>query len=159
MRPQGGFTLVELLVTVTVAAILLGYGVPGFRDLIRNSRASAAANEIVTALQYARSEAVRRGAAVDVCRSNAAGNACENGTNWRTGWRVMQGVTLLRAGPAAGDATTVTGPATNVQFRASGVPVAAAAFSVVPDGCHDDGQRSITVALTGRIAVARTGCP
>ncbi|TNF61933.1 MAG: prepilin-type N-terminal cleavage/methylation domain-containing protein, partial [Burkholderiales bacterium] len=70
MRLQSGFTLIELMVTITVLAVLLGVGVPSFQATIQGNRITTAANDLVAALQYARSEAVRRGVNVTVCSSN-----------------------------------------------------------------------------------------
>lgn len=66
---NAGFTLLEVLVAVTVLALLLGIGVPGFRDFVRNSRMTAAANDIVTDFSIARSEAVKRRVPVTLCKS------------------------------------------------------------------------------------------
>jgi type IV fimbrial biogenesis protein FimT len=65
-----GFTLLELMVTVSVLAILLGIGVPTFADIIRNNRLTSAANDLLHATQLARSEALKRQAAVVVCATN-----------------------------------------------------------------------------------------
>ena len=56
-----GFTLLELMVTITVAAMVLGLGVPSFVDLIRNNRAATNVNELLTAFSIARSESIKRG--------------------------------------------------------------------------------------------------
>lgn len=69
-RHSTGFTLLELMTTVTVAAILLGIGVPAFSDIIRNNRLTAAANDLLHSTQLARSEAVKRQAAVVICASD-----------------------------------------------------------------------------------------
>ena len=82
-----GFTLLELMITVTVAAILLGIGVPAFSDIIRNNRLTAAANDLLHSTQRARSEAVKRRAPVVVCASadaTAMPAGCNDGefTQW-----------------------------------------------------------------------------
>lgn len=82
-----GFTLLELMITVTVAAILLGIGVPTFADIIRNNRLTTAANDLLHSTQRARSEAVKRQAQVVVCASadaSAMPPACNDGafTQW-----------------------------------------------------------------------------
>ena len=64
-----GFTLLELMVTITVAAMVLTLGVPSFVDLVRNNRAATNVNELLTAFSIARSESIKRGANVSVCRS------------------------------------------------------------------------------------------
>ena len=67
---QSGFTLVELMFTITVLAVLLGIGVPNFRDFIRNSRLTSAANDLLADLNLARSEAVKRRVPVTLCKSD-----------------------------------------------------------------------------------------
>ena len=91
MPVQRGFTLIELLVTITVLGILLGVGVPALRDLTANNRMVALTNEIVSGLQYARSEAITRNADVWICAvadAEVAAPAC-SGTDWSTGWKVF----------------------------------------------------------------------
>jgi len=66
---NAGFTILELMVAITVLALLLGVGVPGFRDFVRNSRMTAATNDIVTDFSIARSEAVKRRVPVTLCKS------------------------------------------------------------------------------------------
>lgn len=61
---MAGFTLIELMVTIAVAAILLAVAVPSFRHLIISNRLTTAANEVVTALTVARSESIKRNANV-----------------------------------------------------------------------------------------------
>lgn len=73
-RRRGGFTLVELMVTVAVAAILITIAVPSFSNAIASNRLNSAANEIVGALNTARMEAIQRNAGVQFCSNNAASN-------------------------------------------------------------------------------------
>ncbi len=62
--------MIELMVTVAVLAIIAAIAVPAMQGLIAANRLSAASTELVTALQLARSEAIRRNAAVTVCGSD-----------------------------------------------------------------------------------------
>jgi type IV fimbrial biogenesis protein FimT len=68
-RRSRGFTMMELLVTLAVAGVLLGLGVPAFRDFMRNGRLTGAANELLITMVSARNEAVRRQLVVSVCPS------------------------------------------------------------------------------------------
>lgn len=68
-----GFTLVELMITVAVAAVLVMIAVPSFNNIINANRLSTAANGIVGALNVARMEAIKRNAGTQFC-SNLAGN-------------------------------------------------------------------------------------
>ena len=62
-----GFTLVELMVTIAILAILATIGLPSFQRLIADYRVSAQANSVQGLLQFARSEAVKRRESVSVC--------------------------------------------------------------------------------------------
>lgn len=85
MRSEvAGFTLVELMITIAVAAILIALATPSFSNLIARNQLTGQSNALVGALQVARAEAVRRNARVIVCRGNAAMTACENGGAWAT---------------------------------------------------------------------------
>jgi len=86
-RYNQGFTLVEMIIAVAIAAIVLGMGVPGFQQLIRANRTVTEVNRLVTALSLARSEAVKRNATVAMCR--ASGSNCSNAVNWENGWVVF----------------------------------------------------------------------
>lgn len=87
-----GVTLVELLVVLAVASILLAIAVPGYAYLAGTSRLAAVTNDFVTALHLARSEAIKRGMRVTVCKTRnpqAAAPACDAGAAWEQGWLVF----------------------------------------------------------------------
>ena len=62
---SSGFTLVELMITLAIAGILVAVGIPSFNSTISSNRLTSYANELVTALNLARSEAVKRGMSSD----------------------------------------------------------------------------------------------
>ena len=68
-RPQAGFTLLELMVVLAIAGILMAVGIPAMRDFIRNGRITSAANDVMAALHFARSEAIKRRLDVTLCTS------------------------------------------------------------------------------------------
>ena len=93
-----GFTLMELLVTISIVGILAALAIPSFQSTIQNNRLTTSANSLVTALNLARSEAVKRGQMVVVRRT---------GANWENGWQVF--VDIDRDTPATDENTLQEG--------------------------------------------------
>ena len=90
-RPKvRGLTLIELLVTITIAGILTAMAAPSFSDFLIRNRSAAMANELTSTVMRARNEAVTRNACVVVCRSAEPGAAtptCDaSSANWQPGW-------------------------------------------------------------------------
>ncbi len=85
---ENGFTLVEVLITLAVVVIVLAVAVPGFGLLIAETRMTTTTNGIVTQLNLARSEAVKRGTPVTMC-SSADGATCSGDLDWGSGWIVF----------------------------------------------------------------------
>lgn len=157
---QQGFTLLELMFTIAVAAIILSVGVPGFMNFIQNNRAVTHTNDLVTALNLGRSEATRRGAPVLVC-SSEDGASCSGATDWSTGWIVrVPGGDVLRAWPErSGGAGVLTATASQLSFQPRGSVAAGADLTVSLPDCTGDQRRIVSVNGAGRISVARAACP
>ncbi len=68
-RAQPGFTLLELMVVLAIAGVLIAVGIPAMGDFIRNGRITAAANDVMAALHFTRSEAIKRRLPVTLCTS------------------------------------------------------------------------------------------
>ena len=116
-----GFTLIELMVTLTVALILIAAAVPGFMGTVKNNRLTTETNRLVSDVQLARGEAMRRGARVVLCTSvdpSAAAPTCGgNERTWSTGWLIFTDVgldgifngadVLLRASQTSGGDVTI----------------------------------------------------
>jgi type IV fimbrial biogenesis protein FimT len=86
---QSGFTLIELMFVIMLAAILLGVGIPSFRDFIRNSRMTTAANDLIADYNLARSEAVKRRVTITLCKSDDGATCDEDPNTAFTGWLVF----------------------------------------------------------------------
>lgn len=181
-RRLSGFTLVELVVALAVAAVLLGVGVPSFTSAIQNSRIGTQYNQVTRAFFLARSEAVKSGEFVVVCaRSAPESEQCGDETDWANGWLVFVDVDSNVAAPAkveAGDTIIATEPAVSgdntVQAFASlasgAAPEAVAHVRYRPRGDTDwqggsvvvcdaergeEHSRAINVKLTGSIQPGR----
>lgn len=83
-----GFTVVELLVVLAVAAILLGTAVPSLLAVSRSVKLSSATNSLFSSLVLARSEAAKRHARVALCKS-ADGSVCAKSGGWEQGWIIF----------------------------------------------------------------------
>jgi type IV fimbrial biogenesis protein FimT len=92
-RLSAGFTLVELMVTLSLLAIILGFAVPGMQSLITSYRVSTLVNEFSSGLSHTRGEAVNRNMCVSMCISGnttAANPTCSTTLNdWRFGWIIF----------------------------------------------------------------------
>ena len=98
--PLDGFTLVELLVTIGIASVLLAIAVPSFNQLIVTNRLTAQANELVAAMNLARSEAIKRNTSVAFCRvPSASATSCSASPgSWRSWIITAGGANVVRRG-------------------------------------------------------------
>jgi type IV fimbrial biogenesis protein FimT len=103
IKAQAGLTMIELLVTVTIAAILMGIGVPSYRYVTYSNRVSTEINSLLGDLQYARSEAVKEGQMVTLCPANSTLDACAGGTSWNGGWIIFSDINSNQTVAAAGN--------------------------------------------------------
>ncbi len=176
-----GVTLIELMVAMVIMAILLAVGVPSFRSLLAGNRLSSSSNELVSALALARSEAVRRGARITVCKS-ADGATCTTAGGWQGGWLVFTDSTRAPANATvdAGEAIIARGQAVPAPVVILGGVTAQNYISFAADGttrsmagalqggliriCYPSGAlsnarraRDIEVLSTGRLATTNPG--
>jgi len=87
-RAARGFTLLELMLTVTVAGILVAVGLPSYRYITNSNRIAGEVNGLLGDIQFARGEAIKDGLPVTICTS-ANGISCAASTAWATGWIVF----------------------------------------------------------------------
>lgn len=176
MKQQQGFTLLELMITVAIIAIVAAIAAPSFNTQISNNRAAALGEELTGALNFARSEAVRRGSRVSLCAS-ADGATC--GDTWTDGWIVVADSAtsdmadtvvvdeVLRSWEAPSANATVSvqqesGGATGfVRFSRLGILGRADKITVETSisGCAGNAARTITVGVAGLLNAAHADCP
>jgi type IV fimbrial biogenesis protein FimT len=172
---QQGLTLVELLVTLAIGAILLGIGVPSYGYFVNHSRMVGLTNEIVGALNLARSEAIKRGVRVSLCTTTdfeSADPYCESGTGWENGWIVFvdRGVVGVRDADdqilwkKQGSTPNITVKTANFTDYASYLPSGVSqGASYLATGhfyvCLPDAGRQIIINRVGRIRLENNVCP
>ena len=153
---QQGFTLIELMVTISVLAILLMIAVPSFNDATLGSKLSAYANNLVASAHLARSEAIKRNTAVTLCVSSN-GASCASG-GWEQGWIALStDGTIIQRQQALPAGLKITGGANSLAFQPSGVGATTATFTVCRATPTVGGQeRVVSISATGRPGVEKT---
>jgi type IV fimbrial biogenesis protein FimT len=164
---QRGVTLVELMATTAISAVILGAAAPSFVDSVRANKARSTTQQLTGLLNDARSEAMKRNIPVLVCPSTT-GTSCMS--SWLAqAWRLRTIIVCYDAdGDGACDASTteapnpirtrapadstvtVTGPLAAVRFNGMGATASAISFSVSA-GNGSDQASSISVATTGAV--------
>ena len=163
-----GFTIIELMFTILVLAVLLSLAIPSFTETINNNRITAQNNDFVTSLNFARSEALRQVRSVTVCASANSTN-CSGATNWSTGWIAFSDLNsdgalngadpLLQAWPATGNGMTLNSTTRSfVRYGSNGVASGTETFRLTKSGCSGDKAREVTISTTGRVNTRKIAC-
>lgn len=170
MDKAKGFTLVEFLVTMAIAALLMFVAVPGFYGVIQNNKIVTMTNKASATFNFARSEAIRLGANVSVCpAASAALNSCGSSSNWANGWIVFTDADgnnaidsandILKVNEALPVGTSVTASGNRVTYDSSGfLSSSAFTMNVVASSCYGKNGRVISISSSGRIAITYTNC-
>lgn len=181
---HSGLTLIELIITLTVVGILAAIAVPGMRGIVLDHRLSAQANEFLADLGFARSEAIRRGTRITICKTSnptAASPACDTSTGnpWTTG-RVIYidgntvgtidgGDVILRIKDALDGASSsgnrmlgdsIAGDPVRITYMSTGLTDATTAGETQFRLCDNRGNtygRAIVLSNTGRARIAPRG--
>jgi type IV fimbrial biogenesis protein FimT len=173
MKRSGGFTIIEMLVTMAVLAIIAAFAAPSYNNLMRSIRIDGDLSSIRSTLTYARSEAVNAQDFVGVCSSNNA-TACTGEDDWSVGWIVFVDVNddqnyiaaddaLLRVweGPLSPNATLLETNARSMVIYDEDGMVSGDVISLEMrvEACGVGEQRDIGVTAVGRLDVQVGDCP
>lgn len=154
-RSHRGFTLIEMMITIAVAAILMAIVVPSFRTFTLSQRVKSGSFDLYSTLMLARSEAVKRRATVTVAASAA---------NWNNGWTISDGTTTLRTQDTP-KGLTITSDQTTLTYQLDGrVGSGSASYlQLAATGSTAAGMRCMTVDPAGvprsRVLGASETCP
>ena len=163
-----GFTIIELMVTVGVVAIMLSVAVPSISSMVKGNRLSTQINMVMADIHLARSESVKRGVRVIICRSaspNITTPACSGAAqDWSTGYLMFTGEdgnntyqagtdTLIRRGQPAQDGVDLHTSSTwnnNLEINPSGtLNEGGTAIMAVCDDRDEAYGKQITIPLSG----------
>ncbi len=159
MLRSPGFTAIELMLALGLAAVILGWGVPTFADLVRNAARTREVNQFIQAVYLARSEAIKRNGVVSLCPSRNSAT-CSPSALWNSGWLIF--VNLDRDTPAVRDAGEpllrvyqpwdaghITSNRSTLSFR----PFGQMGVTATVTFCDDRGSRAaraVIISQTGR---------
>jgi type IV fimbrial biogenesis protein FimT len=87
-RRDTGYTMMELLMSLAIVAILAAIAIPSFKYVTSSNRIATEVNGLLGDMLFARSEAVKEGQSVTVC-SSSDGLNCSGSDNWQNGWIVF----------------------------------------------------------------------
>ena len=168
---QRGFSLIELMVTVAIGAILVAIGLPSFQSSMRSNRVATATNELVASINLARLEAIRNPHGAAMCASED-GEDCAG--TWNDGWIVWisgdgdnepdgDDDRVLRYVEGRGNldiSAVPTGMGNTIRFDNRGRSEEARTLTIRSDVCPDESEllRTLSLSLTGQVKVERGTC-
>lgn len=161
-----GFTLIELMVTIAVMGVILAWGIPSFRSLLQNTRVTSQANEFITSVNQARTEALKRQVPVSVMAAPGGTSTNEFGKGWSIfidsdGDGVMDGGDTVVSTSTGYQGQGILNSVNNVSvftFRRDGTLSAIRGFQVrIPD-CRGTAARDISISRVGHVSVTSVAC-
>jgi type IV fimbrial biogenesis protein FimT len=170
-----GFTIIELMITLVVAAILATIAAPSFTAMIQNSRMTTQSNELLSSFALARSEAIKRGQQVVSCQSATTTSCSNNAANWHQGWIVFvdddpdgtadAGEDIILVHNAMTSSLSASSTTASVTYDNDGLAIGLATeiFFTLCDARGDSNKQGLGISIAGRARQADTSdlalCP
>lgn len=156
-----GFTLVELMVTVAVVAILATIAAPSMTSMLRNSRVKSQMEDVTASLQLARSEAMRRNVRVTACPSSDGLTCGASTTRWIAFWTdntKSPAETVVLVDKTAPSSVKITGSAGEIVFNSSGMLIPRSTVKLCVESTEDASTRKVVdVLVSGLIRTSASG--
>lgn len=145
-----GFTLVEMLTTIAIVAILSALAAPAFRDFIAGQKIKTAAYDLSYTLTFARSEAIKRNSNVTIAAASGG---------WQNGWAVNAGTVNLNQHESV-PGLTIAGQSASIIYSSNGRIQATAnqTFRISSNTSSNAAQRCITINLSGLPNTKKGAC-
>ncbi len=168
---QHGFTIIEFMIVLTIAAIFVSVAVPSYYYLIQNNKVVSVTNKLAASFSSARMEAIKRGTRVSVCSAgNTSYTSCGNSSQWSQGWIVFTDADnnnaidssndLVKIAEAPPTGSTITSNLSIVSYDGTGFTTTnALTMSLRTTGCRGNNARTLSIATSGRLSIATATCP
>lgn len=161
---SGGFTLIELMVTLALVAIVLSFGVPNMTQLIRSNQVINQTNSVLGGIQLARAEAVKRGIGVAVCGSSDQ-VSCDG--QWGQGWLVYEDSdgassptanNIIRMATGSAEVNNTSGGVVRFDHQGLRRETSESTVIIKRTACGAEKARQISIARGGRAASEKVAC-
>ncbi len=173
MKNSAGVTLLELIVVIAIVGILAAIAVPSYVGVTTTNRIATEVNSFVSDLQFARSEAIKKGQSVTIC-SSTDGSTCSASVNWHTGWivfsddvgngdraaaEVLSRVRQTFIVGTVNDTFIASGSTKAIKFNREGFATLSATttFTLHNSSNQADKTRCVEVSSVGRVTLRKEG--
>jgi len=167
---QKGFTLIELMVTLALMALILGFAASPFREMVINNRIASEGDNLIATLNFVRSEAIKRNTPVWICKSpDGVSCSADDSDGWEDGWIIFVDTNnngayaaaddelLKKQGPIPGD-TSISVDTIDDLFGYQSNGTLSGAIGTLSLCSPDDDKeksRNITISVTGRPSLSK----
>lgn len=164
-----GFTLIELIITMTIVGIMVALAAPGMQSFVSSNRLTTQVNDLLADISLSRSEAIKRNISSGICVTAAGGTSCVTSGNWTNGWQVYYCTSTTVPCPSGSKEAikmhekltgnnTLSTPGDEIAFSKSGLLSSGAGQFTLTDP-KTGGKRIVCLGTTGRPALSKEDCP